>query len=168
MYDIRDKAESIRQIQRFLISFQNARNGFSLLTADGVYGEETASAVKDFQRSQGLLETGTVDLDTWELLFMLYEQNEETSESDLVPEAAFPLRMGDSGSTVSILQTVLEELLEINLDSDGFFGRRTEDAVRTLERRLGDAPTGLVGKSLWRRMAIAYKEKSARRFYPLA
>ncbi len=167
MYDIRDKKEAVRQIQRFLISFAAAERSLPLLTVDGIYGEETREAVRHFQRAQGLTETGVTDLETWQLLFAAYEQNEANSESDLVPEAAFPLRMGDSGSTVSILQTVLEELLSTGLAADGFFGRRTEDAVRALERQYGDAPTGVVSKWLWRRLAIAYKEKASRRFNPL-
>jgi peptidoglycan hydrolase-like protein with peptidoglycan-binding domain len=42
--------------------------GFDVGTIDGVFGDATATAVKQFQKSQGVAATGGVDEDTWALL----------------------------------------------------------------------------------------------------
>jgi peptidoglycan hydrolase-like protein with peptidoglycan-binding domain len=42
------------------------------VTADGVYGEKTAEAVKKFQSIFGLPQTGTVDYPTWYKISEIY------------------------------------------------------------------------------------------------
>ena len=163
MYDIKDRAEAVKQIQRFLISAAYKEGILPVLTVDGIYGEETREAVRRFQAKNKLPETGVTDYATWRRLYEEYKENETKSGSDLLPSVAFPLQMGDSGSHISLLQTVLEELTEQPISKDNFFGRKTEEAVRHLEGRYGRRITGEVSEALWRLMAIEYKEKSERR-----
>lgn len=51
--------ERVRAIQQQLKAL-----GFRVGAADGVYGEQTASALREFQRSQGLRPYGVIDRDT--------------------------------------------------------------------------------------------------------
>ncbi|MBQ8907796.1 MAG: peptidoglycan-binding protein [Clostridia bacterium] len=161
LIDIRDRQEAVQRIQRFLISVAYGRGENPLLTADGIYGEETREAVRIFQREEGLEVTGVVDFVTWELLAAAFEERERESGSDLLPALAFPMQLGDSGSYISLLQAILEELTGDRLSHDGFFGSNTEEAVRKLEKRYGHASTGKVDALLWRRLALEYKEKTA-------
>ncbi|MBP3437668.1 MAG: peptidoglycan-binding protein [Clostridia bacterium] len=159
MYDIRDRAAAVRQIQRFLISVLYAEGLFPILTVDGIYGEETKEAIRSFQRKEGLEETGVVNLETWQLLFLRFQEAEEAHTSDLFIDAAFPLRLGDSGSHISLLQTVVNEILHEDLPLDGFYSKRTEDAVRKIEARYGMRSKGEVTKSLWNKIASDYRQR---------
>src|SRR6185312_15983363 len=59
-----------------------------------------------------------------------------------------PLKRGDSGGDVPILQSVLNSRGE-HLTVDGVFGRRTEKAVKDFQARSGLKATGQVDSSTW-------------------
>ena len=55
----------IRSIQTMLSRIGRAENKDCSLIPDGVYGEQTAEAVRDFQTAHRLLPTGCIDNRTW-------------------------------------------------------------------------------------------------------
>ena len=160
MYRIDTKAEATRQVQTYLLELFYAEEDLLHVTVDGIYGKETADAVSAFQRKHGLAVTGEVDDATFLLLFEKFEEarEERTGESELIPAVVFPLQMGDSGSYVRILQSVLDELLGIHIPKDGFFGKATEDGIRALQRRYRLPIDGRVTRALWGRIAKEYRK----------
>ena len=159
MYRIDIKSDAVREIQTYLRELE-ARDGVTpKLSVDGVYGEETRRSVSAFQKKEGLTETGEVDKETFDVLFAAYlaALAAASGESVLIPAAIFPLRMGDSGSFIRILQTVLNEILSMRIPSDGFFGRATENGVREAEARYGLSPSGSVSRALWLKLARDYE-----------
>ena len=159
MYRINEKSEAVREIQTYLRELSRRFDEIPVIHIDGIYGEETREAVRAFQKMAGIPETGDSDYETFTLLFRLYEtvKNERIGESELIPAAAFPLRMGDSGSYVRILQSVLGEVLTLTLPADGFYGRTTEDAVRLAEGRYRVPLSGNVSRLLWQMLAADYR-----------
>ena len=158
MYRIDKRSEATKEVQSYLRALE-AQNGITpKLSVDGVYGDETRASVRAFQRQVGLTETGETDKETFELLFAAYLASLEATsrESSLIPAEIFPLRMGDSGSYVHILQTVLNQILSSRIPSDGFFGRATKNGVREAEKRYGLSQTGSVSLMLWQRLAADY------------
>lgn len=168
MYKIDAEREAIRQIQIYLLELSYFYGDLPHLTVDGIFGEETAEAVRAFQGKFGLTVTGEADPSTFALLFEEFEaaREERLGASQLIPAAAFPLRMGDSGSHVRILQSTLDEVLGTHIPKDGFFGRATEDGVRALQRRYLLPADGKVDRSLWQRIAANYRERIAEKFSP--
>ncbi len=166
MYRIDTKAEATRQVQTYLLELFYAEEDLLHVTVDGIYGKETADAVSAFQRKHGLAVTGEVDDATFLLLYESYEaaREERTGESELIPAVVFPLQMGDSGSYVRILQSVLDELLGIHIPKDGFFGKATEDGIRVLQKRYGMSGNGKVSRGLWRRIAKDYRALTEQNF----
>tara|TARA_R110001583_G_scaffold82668_2_gene219037 strand:- start:6259 stop:6558 length:300 start_codon:yes stop_codon:yes gene_type:complete len=62
----RRRGDAVRLVQARL-----AERGFKPGHADGVFGRKTASAVKEFQKSQGFLKaTGVVNVNTFAALFI--------------------------------------------------------------------------------------------------
>ena len=61
--DITDEEKKlyIREIQELLRSMEIARNGYSDIPVDGIFGQKTDEAVKAFQKAHGLAPTGVVD-----------------------------------------------------------------------------------------------------------
>ena len=165
MYRIDKKSDATREVQTYLRALEAQNGSIPKLAVDGVYGDETRASVRAFQKQMGLIETGEADKETFELLFAAYLATlEETSrESVLIPAKIFPLRMGDSGSYVHILQTVLNEILSSRIPTDGFFGRATENGVREAEERYGLSQRGSVSLLLWKRLAADYEESLLRK-----
>ena len=161
MYQIKAEADSVRQIQEYLLELSHVSETIPHVTVDGIYGKETAESVRAFQESVGLAATGEVDALTFSLLYEEYTaaRDRRQAQSDLFPASVFPMKMGDNGSFIRILQTTLDALLGTHLKQDGFFGAATEESVRALQRRYLLPPSGTVDLQLWNRIAAGYKEQ---------
>ncbi len=122
-----DEGSFVRDIQNKLI---RAGYGLPRYGADGIFGDETESAVMRFQRARGLRVDGLVGQQTLSAL--------NTMLTAPTPRQDFPLpdgilQRGDEGSGVKQLQRALKQ---INFDPqyiDGIYGPLTEDAVRRFQ-----------------------------------
>ena len=120
-----DSGPEVADIQSRLTTLGAEIDGEELV---GVFGSSTAAAVRWFQHDRHLQVDGLVGPDTWEQLV----------------EAGW--RLGD------------RTLNALGFDSgkeDGFYGPRTDGALRLFQRNVGDEPDGIVGPhtlSVLRRM----------------
>ena len=118
---------AVEQLQRAL----NARG--ASLSADGRFGRLTEAALRRFQASEGLPETGRVDAATAARL-----------SGSSVPAARPPqseLARGSSGVAVEQLQRALNAR-GASLSVDGEFGRLTEAALRRFQAGVGLPESG--------------------------
>ncbi len=99
------------------------------VTADGVFGSGTESAVRSYQSAHGLSVDGVVGNDTWYSILPV-------------------LRQGASGDAVTGLQ---RELVDAGypLTVDGSFGPATNSAVRSYQSKVGLVVDGVVGNNTW-------------------
>lgn len=115
-----------------------AELGLSTGSVDGVYGKQTASAVKEAQRlliaaGYDVALSGKADQDTLALLY------DETAEA-----ALRTLRRGSKGERVRDLQYRLIDLKLLSGAADGAYGSNTEEAVRAFQRyMLKQGATGI-------------------------
>lgn len=121
------QGQFVREVQQDLI-----RAGFALprFGADGVYGEETETAVMRFQRRYGLAVDGLVGPNT------LSKLNEVLGASQPSNEFTLPtgvLRQGDEGTEVRQLQRALQQINFNPGAIDGIYGPNTADAVRRFQ-----------------------------------
>jgi peptidoglycan hydrolase-like protein with peptidoglycan-binding domain len=99
------------------------------LNIDGLYGGRTENAVKAFQRTQKLTQTGAMNTPTWEALVI-------------------PLKQGSRGDAVRALQTLLRHE-GYGVITDGVFGATTRAAVLKFQRQRGSTRDGIVGAFTW-------------------
>ena len=105
------------------------------LSVDGIFGNNTLSAVRDFQSNNGLTVDGLVGNDTW--IFLL----------NLPP---YPLlREGARSSYVRFLQNLLQSKFIPTGNIDGIFGSQTLNAVRAFQQENNLIVDGLVGNNTW-------------------
>ena len=71
---------SVRTIQTQLNAISNTYTEIPKLRADGIYGEQTEEAVKQFQKIFNLPQTGIVDFPTWYEISAIYVAVEKIAE----------------------------------------------------------------------------------------
>lgn len=137
LYSIGDSGSDVSSIQRKL-----KKMGYLDGAVDGIYGGDTASAVKAFQSDEGLSATGMVNGDT--LSRITFEYAAQSGET--------VLSLGDSGKKVIRLQNKLL-LHGYNPGSvDGIYGEGTAAAVRQLQSEENLARTGIADGDVWDRL----------------
>ena len=114
-----DDSNNIVVLQNRLIALE-----YLFDSADGVYGENTEIAIKQFQVQHNLRETGIADPDTQELLY-----------SDKAQKA--PIRM-DSKNVISRVQQKLTLWGFLVGSVDGVNGSKTKDAVDEFKAYLAE------------------------------
>lgn len=163
-YDV----SAVYEAQKYLRAAARIHPEIGKIVPDGIYGEETAQAAREFQRIGGLPRTGRVDLDTWNALV---ETNvrvcaEAARPIPIAPitNDDLPLRRGDSGLLVLTAQQMLQHFAQqySNMPSvmlDGIFGGEMELAVMQWQEICLLPKTGEIDKATWNRLAQFYTMK---------
>ena len=136
---------------------------------DGSFGPATTNAVKSFQRTYGLAETGVVDRATWDRMENVYfsiveEIDYEFYGGRILPFPGRVLREGVEGSDVRVLQEYLNyiantytEIPKVNVD--GVYGPSTARQVEAF-KELFDLPGApdRVNAPVWNSIANVYDD----------
>lgn len=136
---------------------------------DGSFGPATTNAVRSFQRTYGLPETGEVDRATWDRMENVYydivsEIDYEFYGGRILPFPGRVLREGIEGDDVRVLQEYLNyisntypEIPRVNVD--GVFGPSTAEQVRQF-KQLFDLPgdPDRVNAPVWNAIADIYDD----------
>lgn len=139
-----NRGKEVEALQKNLIKL-----GYGLKKADGVFGNNTEKAVKEFQKAYGLSVDGIVGKDTSQMI-----------ERALKGEKPVKiLKSGSKGTDVKILQKNLAKL-GYDLKADGTFGKNTENAVKIFQKAHGLSVDGIVGKETSRAITNAVKEQN--------
>ena len=136
---------------------------------DGSYGPATANAVRSFQRTYGLQETGVVDRVTWDKIEDIYysivsQIDFEFYSGRILPFPGRVLREGLEGNDVRVLQEYLNyisnyypDIPKVNVD--GVFGPSTAEQVRKF-KEIFDIPgaSDRVNAPAWNSIANIYDD----------
>ena len=141
-----------------------------IATIDGIFAEDTESAVKSFQEIFGLDPDGSVGNATWYTVARIYNAvkrlNELDSEGIKLNEVTkqYPgaLSLGSQGLGVSNLQYFLSYLSQFYstispLAIDGVFGNETRESVLSAQNTFGLIEDGVVGEVTWNAIYNAYR-----------
>lgn len=164
--------EDVRTIQRQLNRIRRNYPAIPVISEpDGIYGVETETAVRAFQRIFDLEQDGIVGKATWYRIKAIYNGvkrlSEITSEGLTISEAqrVFPrvLRLGDTGLPVQTVRFYLAFLgfflpqLPIIPISD-VFDETLRDAVYAFQQSYGLTVDGVVGRDTWNAMQNVYEQ----------
>ena len=140
---------SVRQLQERLIAL-----GYLGGKADGYYGTDTAEAVYNFQKRNGLSRDGVAGPKTLAALYSVTAAR-PTAAPTIAPtrapasitvNTAVTLRQGDVSSSVKTMQEKLIALGYLSGSADGNFGPKTYRAVLAFQRANALDPDGVAGK----------------------
>lgn len=135
----------------------------SSVSRDGIFGEATQNALKEFQRTFGLEQTGVVSPEDWQVLYNT-SLDIIRATTEYSPEQEFPgtdLSIGSRGDAVRLMQTYLNAISERftqipAIDADGVFGPATQRAVSAFQRSFQLPQTGIIDVSTWERIVQIY------------
>lgn len=155
-------------ILQYFLSVNSLFNNFiPAVTITGTFDESTKNAVVAFQQYYGFPATGIVDEPTWEAIYEVFIDNSQVipdtvSGFEIAPYGGVPLRQGNSGDRVYLLQqylTAIEEFYpQIEKPSlTGIFDSDTRDSVVSFQRMVGLTPDGIVGKNTWNALIEVYR-----------
>ena len=117
--------------------------GSKRLATDGDYGKGTVKAVKAFQASVSLPQTGTVDRTTWDAMGL-------ATRSDLAV-----LKVGSRHPAVSSVQRALAKVLRKKIPVTGLFSSSLARDVKLYQKRAGFKQSGRVGPQTWASLMLA-------------
>lgn len=148
------RGEDVRIMQQFLRELSSVYLTIPRITADGVFGPLTESAVRAFQQQFGLAADGVIGPITWNAIVEQYNRLPDLPPVVSPPFPGTLLRQGSRGEDVRVLQTYINRLADINpavprVTADGVFGPLTRNAVIAAQWALGLTPDGIVGPITW-------------------
>ena len=138
----------------------------TLLSKDGIFGDETEKEVRRFQRDSALEPTGEADAETWQALVAAYETarilNGESEPLLLLLQPRQILRKGEKNTNLYVIQGILFALSryydEMPIASvTGILDRETSDAIEWFQKRADLPTTGELDKLTWRHLAKNYR-----------
>ena len=164
-----DSGEGVLTVQYYLSYIALFITSVAEAAMDGSFGPATTNAVRSFQRTYGLPETGIVDRATWDRMENVYY--EMVSQIDyefyggrILPFPGRILREGIEGNDVRVLQEYLNyiaqsypEIPVVNVD--GVFGPSTGEQVEAF-KRIFDIPgtPDRVNAPVWNAIANIYDD----------
>lgn len=119
------KGTQVKKVQK-----QLKKLGYYKGSIDGKYGSSLKSAVKNFQRANGLKVTGQANSATRKLLNAGSGKSYKEYQNEL---SSKPLKYGDKGEQVKKLQNQLKKLGYFTGSVNGKYGSSTRSAVKTLQ-----------------------------------
>lgn len=135
------------------------------ITVGDEYDAQTAAAVRSFQQTFGLPQTGITDRRTWNDMYAAYA-GILASEQETVCVRLYPnivLREGVTNEYVRILQQYLTYIAQFDsnikpVSDTGYFGPLTKASVQAFQREYGLPPNGVVASATWDAISGVYSE----------
>ncbi|MGN0990946.1 MAG: peptidoglycan-binding protein [Candidatus Ventricola sp.] len=137
-----------------------AELGYYAGGVDGIYGETTVSAVKAFQRANGLSGDGQAGAQTQSKLYSSSARYASSPVATANPDAARTLTLGMTGNDVYALQERLIELRYLSGVADGVFGAETQAALIAFQKNNSLTADGNAGSATLKKLAGSCKAAS--------
>ena len=157
--------QPIRSVQTMLRTIAGIEPSQLNVMPDGIYGSQTAAAVRSFQRRQGLNPTGIVDQATHERIVREYErayvEAQKAHPVQITLDPGQVLRRGERNNHIYLAQSMLTvlHLLDSRIPAPphtGVLDPATAEAVAAFQSVAGLPPTGEIDKRTWKDLALYY------------
>ena len=171
-YDMNDTKNPILEIQRILRNLDYDENNVARVKPNGIYDEDTKQLVMNFQKKYGLLPTGIIDSQTWDLLHSI---NEARNDASLLARAVHIFPMFDEyeilpNSKHNVVYVIQHMLNEISTEHDdfeeitlnGIYDLPTQNAIKSLQRKALMESNGRLNAETFNLLADEYERINSR------
>lgn len=152
-------AQPIRSLQTMLRVIAEDDDALPTVVPDGIYGQETITAVNTFQRKKGLPVTGITDQLTWEAIVEAYEDAlirvGKAEPIEIIMDPGQVYQLGDSSPYLFLSQSMLVYLSRSipGIDApphNGVLDSTTAEALAGFQILAGLPPTGELDRKTWK------------------
>ena len=152
-------AQPIRSLQTMLRVIAEADRTLPSIIPDGIYGQETITAISAFQRRKALPVTGVTDQQTWDAVVDAYEdalvQVDKAAPIEIIMDPGEIYRLGDYNPNIYLLQSILLYLSQLHPTIDtpthnGTLDTPTAEALAGFQLLAGLPQTGELDKLTWK------------------
>ena len=135
------------------------------LIPDGIYGNQTATAVSTFQRNNGLPVTGVTDQITWEAIVAAYEpaliRADQAQPLYILLQPGQVIRKGERNPNIYLVQAILMVLSETYASisqpsQSGILDEATAISLASFQEMSALPQTGELDKVTWKHLALHY------------
>ena len=157
-----DTGVQVEYIHYFLDAIAFLNNNIPRLKTNSIYGDNTVTMVKAFQKEYKLPVTGVFTYSDWNVLKNAYDKtlNSYPKEYQDFIDELYPdyfLARGMSGDDVQRLQMFLLRICKYDhsipgVRVNGVFDELTEKSIKKLQNDYGFEVNGIVGPLLWKRI----------------
>ena len=151
--------QPVRSLQTMLRVIAEDDLTLPTVIPDGIYGQETITAVSAFQRRSGLPVTGITNQPTWEAVVSAYEpamlRVGKAAPIEIIMDSGKVYKRGDSSANLYLLQAMLSFLSRYHSDigapsQSGILDSSTAEALAAFQLLAGLPPTGELDKVTWK------------------
>ena len=151
--------QPIRSLQTMLRVIAEDDPTHPTVIPDGVYDQETITAVSAFQRRHGLPVTGVADENTWNAIAEAYEEAlirvGKAQPIEIIMDPGKVFRRGEYSPYLFLLQSMLLYLSQLHPSIDtpthnGTLDSPTAEALAGFQLLAGLPPTGELDKITWK------------------
>ena len=157
--------QPIRSLQTMLRTIARIEPEQMNVMPDGIYGSQTAAAVRSFQRRMGLNPTGVVDQNTHAHIVRDFERARvETEQAHPVRVTLEPgqvLRRGEGHPAVYLVQSMLTVLHDLvpaitKPTHSGRLDAATTESLASFQTYVALPPTGELNKRTWKELSLHF------------
>lgn len=153
----------IASLQTFLRQIAYYYEDLPSVFPNGIFDEQTQTAVKAFQRKFGLSVTGTVDLETWNSVIAEYFDimQEITVTGSVYPDSWFIIEPYESSDHLIVMQAMMQGISEKyeNIPDVEISGIQKDDSIeitKCFQHIFGFEETGIIDNFLWKNIETMY------------
>lgn len=159
----------IRSLQTMLRVLSVADSRYRLVVPDGVYGEQTAAAVSEFQRLSGLPVTSVTDQQTWNRIVDVFTRLRATvlpaPPLSIVWQPRQTIRPGEKNHHLYLIQSMLLAVSKFYaaMPPAGVTGEHDAASVAAtswLQEKAGLTADGVIDQTTWLYLGRLYRISS--------
>lgn len=161
------KQDAIIKLQTYLRAQKFLDENAPYVPIDGIFDTETQNALIEFQRKNGLTPNGIANKETWDLLYMQYEEILKSTSlpSPIIPFPSYPrdytIKRGEKSFLVATVQYMLNEISIIYNTFEppaitGEYNEDTENYIRAFQERNLLNISGEVDRTTWEYLSRIY------------
>lgn len=163
--------QPIRSLQTMLRVISEDDSRYPTVVPDGIYNQETLTAVSAFQRIHGLPVTGVADQATWEAIVEVYEKAiiriGKAQPIEILLEPGQILRLGDQNPYLFLLQPMLIYIAQNQPELtapvlSGILDAPTAQILRDVQKIYGLPISGELDRNTWRHIVNHFTTKASR------
>ena len=158
-------AQPIRSLQTMLRVIGEDDTTLPTVIPDGIYGQDTLTAVSAFQRRNGLPVTGITDQLTWDSIVEAYEKAfvsiHKAQPIEIIMDSGKVFRRGEYSPYLYLTQSMLLYLSQLHpsIEQPNHTGRldaSTSEALAGFQLLAGLPPTGELDKMTWKYLVTQF------------